>query len=87
MYAIPQVGGYDAHDVRRFLEIVSSTNKIGDDGARGRRGGEHGMVHMLPIGGVDGVDEVNQTFRFFLERSSLGLPVAPLDVLQPEICY
>ena len=87
MHAIPQVGGYDAHDVRRFLEIVRSTNKIGDDRARGGRGGEHGMVHMLPIGGVDGVDEVNQTFRFFRERSSLGFPEAPLDVLQPEICY
>ena len=87
MYAIPQVGGYDAHDVRCFLEIVRSTNKIGDDGARGGRGGEHGVVHMLPIGCVGGTNEAGQVLRFLGERGTLGFPEAPLDVLQPEICY
>ena len=81
MHAISQVGGYDAHDVCRFLEIVCSTNKTGDDGARGGRGGEHGGVRMLPIGCVDGADEAGQALRLLGERGTPGFPEAPLDVL------
>ena len=81
MYAISQMGGYDAHDVCRFLGIVCSTNKNGDDGARRGRGGEHGVVHMLPIGCVDGADEAGQALRLLGERGTLGFPEAPSDVL------
>ena len=75
------MGGYDAHDVSRFLKIVCSANKIGNDRARRGRGGERGVVHVLLTGRVNGTDEAGQVLRLLGERGTPGFPEAPLDVL------